>query len=192
MIYALRGRVSEIREGFFVMECSGIFFKVLAGERTITALSEREGEVKIFCATFFRENASPELFGFFEEESLRLFDLLHSVSGIGPKTALRMLDLGSVPNIIAAIMEGDAALLSTVPGIGKRTAERVILELRGKVTVQGSGDLVQSMKMDADVEDALVGLGYSRDKVKEALRLISKEVQGFQDRFKAAIKELRH
>lgn len=189
MIYALRGIVSEVRDGFFVLECGGVFFKVLANGSFLQNLKVGE-PAKVFCSMHLREDEPPELFGFSDEAALRLFQLLHSVSGIGPRTALRVLEIGSVPRIIAAIVERDAALLSTVPGIGRKTAERVILELHGRVSVHEAGELVKTMKVDQEVEDALVGLGYQRGQAREAARGIEADAQGFEARFRAAIKSL--
>lgn len=190
MIYALQGRASERREGFFVFQAGDVFYKIFAGERTLQELPRANGEMKIFCSPYIRDESVPELYGFLDEQSLRFFELLIGVSGVGRKTALRVLDGGTVEEISAAIAEGKASLFSRTPGIGKKTAERIILELREKMHLTGSEAIASRMEVDVEVLDVLAGLGFSRDKVRGALKEMGEEPKQFEERLKKALKEV--
>jgi Holliday junction DNA helicase RuvA len=115
-----------------------------------------------------------ELFGFHGEEELKMFEMLNSVGGVGPKTALGVLDIDRVPNIMAAILEKRADVLTHASGIGKKTAERIILELHNKVKLP-EGHETKGMNINREVEDVLVGLGYARHDIREALQSIEGE-----------------
>lgn len=200
MIYALRGEVDLVRDGFFTLQAGGVFYKIQAGERVLTELRKDPGlriqdsgsgiQVKVFCSPYIRDESVPELYGFLDEESLRFFELLISVSGVGRKTALRVLDGGSVEEISSAIAERKTDLFSKVPGIGKKTAERIVLELGEKMAVVGSKDVVERMEADRDAMDALLRLGFSRDKVADALRKLGAEPKRLEDRVRQALKFL--
>ena len=122
----------------------------------------------LFIHFYLREDRA-ELFGFLNEQSLRLFELLNSVSGVGPRTALAVLDAETPENLMAAIFERRTDLLTKTPGIGKKTAERIVLELAAKVAVPASRERTAAMDRDYEVEEVLVNLGYARDKVKNVL-----------------------
>ena len=187
MIYALQGKVSEKRDSFFVLQAGDVFYKIYAGER---ALRKASGEVKVFCSPYIKDESVPELYGFLDEQSLRFFELLIGVSGVGRKIALKILDGGTVQEISSAIAEGKADLFSHVPGIGKKTAERIILELREKMHLAGSEQIAGRMQADQEVLDALSQLGFSRDKVSSALKEMGEEPVNFEERLKKALKEV--
>lgn len=196
MIYALQGKVSERRDSFFVFQVGDVFYKIFAGERMLAELRKDLGprtedkEVKIFCSPYIRDESVPELYGFLDEQSLRFFELLIGVSGVGRKTALKVLDGGTVEEISAAIAENKPDLFSRVPGIGKKTAERIILELREKMHLAGSEAIASRMEVDVEVLDVLAGLGFSRDKVRGVLREMGEEPKQFEERLKKALKEV--
>jgi len=190
MIYTLAGIVSERQTSFFVVECGGVGFQVLSNARTLSALP-REGEkVKIFCFAHFRDEEI-QLFGFLDEQTLRLFQLLKTVASVGPKTALGILDLDSVENIMAAIVEKRADVLSRASGIGKKTAERIILELHNKIALSESGERAEKIGMDVEVEDVLANLGYPRQNIRNILReLPSAQKETIEERLRSALREL--
>lgn len=189
MIYALWGSVEGVMGSFFVFRVGDVFYKVQAGEGVLRKIQVGE-EAKIFCSPYIRDESVPELYGFLDEESLRFFELLISVSGVGRKTALRVLDGGSVEEISSAIAEKKIDLFSKVPGIGKKTAERIVLELGEKMAVHGSKDVVERMEADRDVMDALLRLGFPREKIMEALRKLGAEPKRLEDRVRQALKFL--
>lgn len=130
-----------------------------------------------------REDAY-NLFGFGTYEARQLFINLLSVSGVGPKVAMAVLSAASLARLRQAIASGDSDLLKGVAGIGKKTAERVIVELRGKV---GEAGVTEATSTDS-VYQALVGLGYSPAQAADAVAKIPEDITGDQDRVKAALK----
>jgi Holliday junction DNA helicase RuvA len=187
MIYTLRGKTTIIGDNFFVLECAGVGYKVFTNKRTLASLPIEE--FLVYCYHHIREDQE-DLFGFLETESLRLFELLNTVSGVGPKTALGILDLESVPNILAAILEKRADVLSHASGIGKKTAERIILELQAKIALVGSEALMKSADENLEVEEVLISLGYPRAKAREAVRGLPKDLKNMEERLRKALQDL--
>ena len=189
MIYALQGSIDFVKDGFFALRVGDVFYKIFVGERALRSVCAG-ADIKVFCYFSIRDESIPELYGFLDEESLRFFELLISVSGVGRKTALKVLDGGTVEEISSAIAEKKTDLFSKVPGIGKKTAERIVLELGEKMAVIGSKDVVERMETDRDAMDALLRLGFPRDSISEALRKIGPEPKRLEDRVRQALKIL--
>ena len=190
MIHYLTGKVVGRGENFAVIENNGIGFKIFLTTDMLNNLPAVGSEVKIFCYLYIREEASLELYGFLKEEELNFFGLLISISGIGPKTALNILAVDRLENIMAAIIENRPDLLTRASGIGQKTAERVILELKNKIKLKTAKTLTEKLDLDNEVEEALVGLGYSRRQVRDALGKISPEIKKIEDRLKEALRFL--
>ena len=131
------------------------------------------------------------IYGFSSEQELNLFGKLNSVTGIGPKTALGVLTIAKIDQIAAAINQGKADLLTKASGIGRKTAERIILELRGKLKLESSEQIVGRMESDLDIEEALIGLGYSRQQARNAISKVDAKTASFEDRLKEALKKAR-
>ena len=113
--------------------------------------------------------------------------MLISVSGVGPRSALAILDTGPLDELSAAIKENRPDLLTRAPGIGRKTAERVIVELKTKVQSSKSGAVVEKMQTDSDLVEALMSLGYHRDQARTALGKVDEKVVGTEDRLRAAL-----
>lgn len=165
MIGYLSGEVHKVTEKDMIILISGVGYKVLSPLPTL--LVQTVGKpVSLFIHTHVREDALT-LFGFEKEVELELFNRLTSVSGIGPKSALAMLSVHSPASIADAVERGDASLLSHTPGIGKKTAEKIIIELKGKLAhmqnTQGASDAL------FDVRLALEALGYSSREIHDAV-----------------------
>jgi len=189
MLYSVSGKVVDRGADFFIIETGILSFRILASERTIAALPPAGGTARVFTFLYLREDRL-ELYGFLEEQALRLFEILNTVPGVGPKTALGILDVDEVPNIMAAIIEKRADLLTKAPGIGRKTAQRIILELQGRIKLPGSQALTEKMTLDAEVEEALVGLGYSRGEVRRVLQSLDSKANTLEGRLKEALKFL--
>ena len=146
-------------------------------------------EVELFTHQHVREDAL-DLFGFDNREQMELFEKLIGVSGIGPKTALGVLSAAAIEEIETAVINDDVSVLTKVSGIGAKTAERIVLELKskykGRVAPASKGGKSND---DADVIDGLVGLGYSADQARSALRQVDKEA-GTDEKIKACLKLL--
>lgn len=189
MIYSLSGEVSEKKENFFVVDISGVGFKVFSNAQTLYRLPA-SGPVLVYCHTHVKEDAI-ELYGFLNEGELKLFEMLLTVSGVGPRIALFILDLDSFPNVMAAIVGKHADVLSRAAGVGRKTAERIVLELHAKIDASEVKGLDQAAETNVEVEDALVGLGYDRRVVKKTLADIGDSAgTKLEDKLRSALKLL--
>ena len=181
------------QEGYAVLEISGLGFKVLVGRETLKRFPEPESKAKCFCSLYAREDRT-ELYGFLDEPSMRLFELLCGVSGVGPKSALSILDIDSVENVTAAILERKTDLLFKATGVGKKTAERIVIDLQNKLELSHSAELVQEMKVGKDLEEVLVSLGYQKAELSEVIKEVrsmnSGEEKPFEEQLRGALKML--
>lgn len=190
MIYFLTGQLAGKRENFALVENNGIGFKVFLTSEAIDKLPAIGSTVKFFCYLYIREETGPELYGFFKEEELNFFGLLNSITGIGPKTALNILSVDRLENLMAAIIENRPDLLTRASGIGRKTAERIILELKNKIKLKTAKTLTQKLDLDAEVEEILVGLGCSRRQVKKVLSSMPADIKKLEERLKEALRLL--
>lgn len=187
MIALLEGKIELKTERFVILKTGGVGYKVFCGINTLRKLPSAGDEAKLFVHLYPRENIL-DLYGFLSFEELEFFEMLISVSGIGPKAGLAILSIASLKEIKASIASGRVNLLTKVSGIGKKTAERVILELGSKILV--SGREVSKLMADDEAVEALVGLGYQRRQAREALQQVSSETKGTVNRLKEALKIL--
>ncbi len=167
MILSLRGRVLEKSVNWVLLEVSGIGYRVVVSPAMLSALRQ-EGETFLYIHHHVREDAE-ELFGFLTMQDLELFQKLLSISGVGPKSAMTIMSVGSADHVRKAIMSGDLAMLTSVPGVGKKTAQKIILELKGQL-VEAETDMQGAE--NNEVIDALVGLGYSAQQAKDVLKYV--------------------
>ena len=185
MIAHITGRVLEKGSRFVVVEVQSIGYKVFLTDDALR--TEKNGnETKLWIHHAVRED-SEDLFGFRERAELALFELLITVSGIGPKTALNILNVATAETLRRSITSGETAYLTKISGIGRKTAEKIILELREKL---GKGEEGATLKEEVDALEALKSLGYSHQDAREALKNMPKEFTGTSDRVKHALKML--
>lgn len=184
MIGHITGTVIEKRGRSITLDVSGIGYTVSVPTDTLLVAKEGEG-LSLYTHLAVREDAL-ELYGFSNSDERMLFEQLISVSGIGPKSALGILSLSSAEQVRRAIREGDATSLTKVSGVGKKSAEKIILELRERVGQGEEGSTLTGA--DADVLDALRALGYGLSESREALkRAVGKDTG---DRIKEALRYL--
>ena len=189
MLHSLRGTVTAKGEDFFVLETGSFSFRAFTYKRVLRSLPVSK-EVEIFCYLYVRDDHL-ELYGFLDEQALKLFEMFNAVAGIGPKTALGILDVDTAERIIAAIIERRTDFLTRTSGIGRKTAERIILELQNKLSLpKHAKAITKAMDIDVDVEEALVKLGYARREVKNALSDLGSSPYKLEDRLKEALKRL--
>ena len=188
MIYSLVGRVKKVFNTFVAFDIHGVGFKVFMSEKDLKSLSG-DAELEIFTHLHVKEDAL-DLYGFLSPKELSFFELLISVSGVGPRSALSILDVAEIGKLTAAIVENRPDLLTQASGIGRKTAERVIIELRGKVATLQSEEIVKSMESDGDLVEILSSLGYRKESARSALSKISVDVKGLEARLKEALKIL--
>jgi holliday junction DNA helicase RuvA len=167
MIASVRGEVLDIALDHVVIEAAGVGYKVMATPSTLATL-RRGSEARLITAMIVRED-SMTLYGFAEAAARDLFLTLLSVSGVGPKIALATLAVYDARALRQALAEGDVTALTRVPGIGKRGAERMVLELRDKIGPVGpTAAVVNGHTVRGPVVEALVGLGFAVKQAEEA------------------------
>lgn len=174
MIAHLRGQILSKSPNAVVIDCNGVGYELAISVATYTELRDVGAEARLHVHTHVREDALL-LFGFHELTEKRLFEKLLTISGIGPKLAITVLSGISAERLVGAIRGGDHATLTRIPGIGKKTAERVVLELKDKLDdmagfVVADVDAPRSLGATADdVLSALVNLGYARPVAQKAV-----------------------
>ena len=193
MIGSLYGKLEERTEGCAILNVGNVGYRVFLSSHTFDSLPELGTNVKFFTYLYVRENALA-LYGFLASEELKMFEHLISISGIGPKGALSVLSIASPKDLRIAIFSGDDKLLTKVSGIGKKTAQKIILELKGKIEGiegEGRGDATpESLRERQDAIDALHALGYSQHEAREALAQVADTVTSIEERVKEALRIL--
>ena len=197
MFYPLDGNVAELGQGMAVIDCSGVGYLVNVSLNTLAQLKNGE-RAKLYISESVREDAF-ELFGFASKSEKRSFDLLIGVSGVGPKAALSILSAHTPEALSMAILSGDEKALTVAPGIGKKIAQRVILELKDKLAKESAGfELpvkpgvtapVGEGKL-ADASAALGVLGYGPAEINLALKGVDVSALTTEEIIKAALKNM--
>lgn len=188
MIGKLFGKVDQVRGNTVIINVNGVGYQVHMTEVTLGKIISME-DVELFIHTHVREE-SLALYGFISQSELEMFELLIGVSGIGPKAGLGILTIASPNAIKTAIIHDDYSVLTRVSGVGKKTAERVILELRNKIDGLSVEDQ-ESAQTDQEVVEALMSMGYSVSEAREAAKLAAKESDDLSERIKIALKMMR-
>ncbi len=175
MIAAVRGPVTDIALDHLVVDCAGVGYRVLVTPTTLASV-RRGVEVTLLTAMIVRED-SMTLYGFTESESRDLFGLLQTVTGVGPRLAMATLAVLEPQSLRRALSESDVKALTTVPGIGKRVAERLVVELRDKVTAPTgpAGAAMAVGSVGDQVTEALVGLGFQEAAAEKAVATVFAE-----------------
>lgn len=183
MIGSLKGIVSEVFPGFLLLDVNGVGYRVNASVPTLAECVQGE-ERRFYVHDHVRED-SRDLYGFPSHGDLAMFERLISISGIGPKVGLTIMSVGSLETIRRGIMAGDLALLTSVPGVGTKTAQKIVLELKGQLV-----DAAEGPAEDRDVIEALMSLGYSSSQAREALKNVDASVTDTSERIRKALKSL--
>ena len=187
MIGHLEGKVSAVRGGYAIVSAGGVGYKVFATRELLLSLKQ-DSEAAVWTHLAVRESIL-DLYGFSNEEELRLFELLLTVSGIGPKSALAILDIASVETLRSAVSAGNASYLTKVSGIGKKTADKIVLELRDKVGASQAGSDA-ALQGDEEALEAMRALGYSQGEARDALRKVPQEIERSNERLREALRLL--
>jgi Holliday junction DNA helicase RuvA len=176
MIAHLRGKLLTKHPNQAIVETGGVGYDVTISVPTFSDLPVLGSEVALHVHTHVREDIIA-LYGFLRSAEKRLFEKLITVSGIGPKLAITILSGMAADEMVNAIRSNDIARLTRIPGIGKKTAERMVLELRDKLTVEKAGEIPAApvvSPIEEDVLSALVNLGYQRAAAEKALAAVSR------------------
>ncbi len=177
MIGSIKGKIILKTDKFLIVETGGVGYKISVSPDTLSklaALRLRSGQketselVSFWIHTHVREDIL-DLYGFLDRQELEFFEMLINVSGIGPKGALSILGIASIETLRKAISTGDTAYLTKVSGIGRKTAEKIVIELRDKM---GEAKTGTSLQGELDALEALRSLGYSQSEAREALKKV--------------------
>jgi Holliday junction DNA helicase RuvA len=187
LIGSLRGQVTHIGLDFALIEVGGIGYRVVAGPALLGRLRRGE-EASVFTHHLVREDQQA-LFGFGSAEELAFFELLMTVSGVGPRLALAIVAAHPVTKLQLAIVSDDVDVFTSVSGVGRKTAQRVILELKEKVHAAGLA-VGGGAPTDSDVVAALESLGYTASEARRAAGAVAGSEGGLDARIKAALQEL--
>lgn len=186
MIGSIEGKIEYSTDKYALVDVNGIGYKVYISTNTFKNLPEKGSKTRLFTHLHVREDIM-DLYGFLNQGDLEFFELLISISGIGPKGALNILNVASVETLKKAIANEESSILTKVSGIGKKTAEKIILELKNKV---GGEFLDEKFGADGEAIDALVSLGYRLQEAREALKKIPEATKEVGDKVRHALKIL--
>ncbi|MCM2338966.1 MAG: Holliday junction branch migration protein RuvA [Burkholderiales bacterium] len=175
MIGSVKGQITFKNDKFIIVETGGVGYKISISPDTLSKLKNTKEAVLFWIHTHVREDIL-DLYGFLDREELEFFEMLINVSGIGPKGALGVLGVAPIETLKRAISTGDIAYLTKISGIGKKTAEKIIIELRDKMQNKNTEEKGStSLRDELDALEALKSLGYSQNEAREALKEVSSE-----------------
>ncbi len=189
MIAFLHGKILARSDDALTLNVGGVGYRVRVPTGTMANLGAIGSDAQLYTHLHVREDEM-SLYGFSSEDELQLFEKLLTVSGIGPKVALGVLSNASTDTIRYAIAQGNADALTAIPGIGKKTAQRLVLELKGKIDLTGLGESSDLTPVDEDVMNALIGLGYSAAEATRAARSVPSNVKTVEERVRVALQYL--
>ena len=187
MIGHLDGKTIFKGEKYAILDVGWVGYKIFVAAGDLKNLNQ-DGAAKLWTHLHVKEDAL-ELYGFLNQTELEFFEMLISISGIGPKSALGVLSLAPVDTIKKAISSGDTSYITKVSGVGRKTAGKIVLELKDKLKLAPE-DKGVDMRSEGDALEALVSLGYSERDAREALKRVPEEILGASERVKAALKLL--
>jgi Holliday junction DNA helicase RuvA len=187
MIAYLRGRIFEKHPNRLILESAGVGYDVAISVATFSGLPAEGAEVSLFIYTHVREDIIA-LYGFLRRDEKQLFERLIGVSGIGPKLAITVLSGMAADALVAALRDNNITALTRIPGVGKKTAERMVLELRDKLDgLEAAPAAPPAGRVEEDVISALVNLGYQRAAAEQAAKRAverSGKTASFEDLFR--------
>ncbi len=199
MFYYISGTAAELLPGMAVIDCGGVGFQVNTSNYTLSQLKAGE-KAKLYTYVYMREDIL-EIYGFCGKSEKRCFEMLLGVSGVGPKAALAILSVNTPESLVMAVVTGNEKAISAAAGVGKKIAQRVILELKDKmaketesVSFADSGAPVPSSFGErgklADASAALAALGYSASEINAVLKQVPIEDLTLEETIKAALKQM--
>lgn len=187
MIHAVKGRLVKVENGKLYVEVNGLIFEIIVGE-TGEYEEKIQNEIIVYTKLIVSED-DLRLYGFSTLEKLKLFEKLISVNKLGPKSALKILASSSVEEIVSSIVGGDVNRLSKLPGVGNKTAERIIMELKDSLK-EFDVSLSEKDKKSVEAIEALVTLGFSKSQAMKAVKKVASEKDSLDDIIKKALKFL--
>lgn len=194
MFAYIKGSLEMKFKNYIVIDVGGLGYKIFMAENAINSVGEIGEIVKVFTYYRVRED-DVSIFGFRTQEELRMFELLLSVSGVGAKSALAMLSCIEPSDFAIAVISNNVKLLTQIPGIGTKSAQRIILELKDKLKAEQSEEQIEeskikSAKVSENIQEAISGLmvlGYSRKDIEKAFEHLTVETLSVEDLIKKGL-----
>jgi len=205
MIYFLSGKIVEFGKNFVILEVSGVGYRIYMPEKIINNIaknlfgvkkfkkSKSIKKLKVFTKLIFNQHEGTfDIFGFLEKDSLKIFELLISVTGVGPKVALNILSSVSISQLISAITNENIDYLRKISGLGLKTAQRLVIELKDRINKFEFNKFKKEIDLNKELQviDALMSFGYSKGQVREALRKAERKKASLEDIIKEVLKIL--
>ncbi len=172
MIGSIRGKIIQKNDKWVISETAGVGYKINISTDTLSKIGDAGKETLFYTHTHVREDAL-DLYGFLDRRELEFFEMLIGISGIGPKGALAILGVASLETLRRAIGTGDTSYLTKISGIGKKTAEKIVIELRDKFKNKEEESSDASLQGELDALEALKSLGYSQSEARDALKKVA-------------------
>jgi Holliday junction DNA helicase RuvA len=189
MIGSVRGKVILKDGNNLIIEANGVGYRVLVSSKVVSSV-DMNSEIFVFTYTHVKEDLL-ELFGFVEVADLKLFENLISVSGVGPKTAMSIFSFVSRNDVINAVIKGDTSIFNGIPRLGKKNAQKIIIELKSKLGDDGSFELdLAAMDQNDEIVTVLRGLGFSSKEIAESLKNVDSKLTSTDEKLKQALKYL--
>jgi len=189
MISYLRGKIKLAGEDFVILDVNGVGYRVFTTHKNLGEIRSKKEDIELFIYQHIRED-SADLFGFLSFAELEFFEIITSVSGVGPRLGLAVLEISAVDDMKKAIGTSNIDFLTRVPGIGRKKAELIILELKSKMDVLVDGKMTSVTEPDSDAANALMRLGYSKQEAKLALEGVPDDIKDMGERVRLALKEI--
>ena len=190
MIGSLKGTVEYRDDSFLIIDVHGVGYKVLVPATVLAQTTELGEAIKLFIHTHVREDVL-ELYGFVDPADLKLFTYLIGVSGVGCRTALGIFSVGTRHAIVQAISTGDVSFFTSVPRLGKKNGQKIIIELKNKVGAAGDLDLSDTVGSEqSELIAALKAFGFSQEEALDAIRGLNGQGDTVEEKIKLALKYL--
>ncbi|HSX09276.1 MAG TPA: Holliday junction branch migration protein RuvA [Candidatus Saccharimonadales bacterium] len=190
MIGTLKGVIEYREDPFLIVDVHGVGYKVLVPNSVLSKIQGPGDSIKLFTHTHVREDLL-ELYGFTDPTDLKVFTMLIGVSGVGCRTALGIFSVGTRHDIVQAISNGDVTFFTSVPRLGKKNGQKIIIELKNKIGAQGDLDLSEQNGMEQEeLITALKGFGFSVREAQDAIRGLDGKGETIQEKVRLALKYL--
>jgi Holliday junction DNA helicase RuvA len=189
MLYSVSGKLISKKPKLAVIETAGLGLEFIISPRTFKNLPKIGGRAKVFCALCVNKDGA-EIYGFLTEEERELFDVINSAPGIGPKSAMALLDKFSQDKLFSIINEGRADLLSEIGGLGQKRSGRIILELKNRVKKSFHGG-ISDLEDGLEIAEVLKALGYKKIEIDEALKKLPPGQMKIEERLKKCLALLK-